>query len=99
LPIDFLVDKKLEKGETNNLLPYLIDYAAGSGHFLTESMHEIQRLIDKKNAENYIDSTARKIKGWKTDHFDWATQYIYGIEKENIQSYFYSILFTIFVHE
>jgi type I restriction enzyme M protein len=82
LPIDFLVDKKLEKGETNNLLPFLIDYAAGSGHFLTESMHEIQRLIDKKNAERYIDSTARKIKGWQTDHFDWATQYIYGIEKD-----------------
>jgi type I restriction enzyme M protein len=82
LPVDVFVDKKLEKGETNNLLPFLIDYAAGSGHFLTESMHEIQRLIDKKNAGRYIDSTARKIKGWQTDHFDWATQYIYGIEKD-----------------
>ncbi|MDR3219725.1 MAG: restriction endonuclease subunit S [Dysgonamonadaceae bacterium] len=82
LPIDILVDKKLEKGETNNLLPFLIDYAAGSGHFLTESMHEMQRLLDKKNSENYIDSTAKKITGWHTDHFDWATQYIYGVEKD-----------------
>jgi type I restriction enzyme M protein len=67
LPIDTLVDKKLDKGETNNLLPYLIDYAAGSGHFLTESMHEIQRLIDSKNPDDYIENTAKKIKSWHSD--------------------------------
>ena len=82
LPIDTIINEKLEKGEKNNLLPYLIDYAAGSGHFLTESMHEIQFLIDSKNPENYISDTAKKLKGWHTDHFDWATQYIYGIEKD-----------------
>ena len=82
LPIDTMVNEKLEKGEKNNLLPYLIDYAAGSGHFLTESMHEIQSLIDKKNPENYIKDTATKIMGWHNDHFDWATQYVYGIEKD-----------------
>jgi len=82
LPIDTIVNEKLEKGEKNNLLPYLIDYASGSGHFITESMHEIQAQIDKKNPENYISDTAKKIKGWHTDHFDWATQYIYGIEKD-----------------
>ncbi|MDR2146749.1 MAG: type I restriction enzyme HsdR N-terminal domain-containing protein, partial [Tannerella sp.] len=76
LPIDTIVNEKLEKGEKNNLLPYLIDYAAGSGHFLTESMHEIQALIDHKKPENYISDTAKKLKGWHTDHFDWATQYI-----------------------
>ena len=82
LPIDTIVDEKLEKGEKNNLLPYIIDYASGSGHFLTESMHEIQALIDKKNPDNYISDTAKKITGWHTDHFDWATQYIYGVEKD-----------------
>ena len=82
LPIDTIVNEKLEKGERNSLLPYLIDYAAGSGHFITESMHEIQAQIDKKNPEDYIKDTATKIKGWHNDHFDWATQYIYGIEKD-----------------
>jgi len=82
LPIDRFVDEKLEKGEKNNLLPYIIDYAAGSGHFLTESMHEIQALINNKNPEKYINDTAKKIQSWHTDHFDWATQYIYGIEKD-----------------
>ncbi|MDR0438035.1 MAG: N-6 DNA methylase [Bacteroidales bacterium] len=82
LPIDKIVNEKLDKGTNNELLPYLIDYAAGSGHFMTESMHEIQRLIDEKNPKNYIEGTAKKIKTWQNDHFDWATQYIYGVEKD-----------------
>ncbi|MDR2147174.1 MAG: N-6 DNA methylase, partial [Tannerella sp.] len=45
-------------------------------------MHEIQALIDHKKPENYISDTAKKLKGWHTDHFDWATQYIYGVEKD-----------------
>ncbi|MDR2584257.1 MAG: N-6 DNA methylase [Fibromonadaceae bacterium] len=82
LPMDKFVNEKLEKGENNNLLPFIIDYAAGSGHFLTESMHEIQRLIDQKTSDNYIPDTANKIKSWQNAHFDWATQYVYGIEKD-----------------
>jgi len=82
LPIDKFVDEKLDKGTNNDLLPYIIDYAAGSGHFITESMHEIQRLIDEKKADNYVESSAKKIKTWQNDHFDWATQYVYGVEKD-----------------
>ncbi len=82
LPIDKIMDEKLEKGERNNLLPYVIDYAAGSGHFLTESMHEIQKHLNEKNSNDYIADTSKKIKSWKEDHFDWATQYVYGIEKD-----------------
>lgn len=82
IPIDKIVHEKLSVGETNNLLPTVIDYAAGSGHFITESMHEIQRIIDQISPNEFIDATARKVKTWKEDHFDWALQYIYGIEKD-----------------
>lgn len=82
LPIDDLVDKKLSAGKKNDLLPYIMDYAAGSGHFLTESMHEIQRILDQKNDKTYISDTAKKIRNWQDDHFDWATQYVYGVEKD-----------------
>lgn len=82
MPIDKLVNEKLEKGEANNLLPFIIDYAAGSGHFLTESMHEIQRHLDSKKPKDYITATAKKINNWQDDHFDWATQYVYGVEKD-----------------
>ncbi|MDR2693937.1 MAG: N-6 DNA methylase [Chitinispirillales bacterium] len=82
LPIDKFVNDKLDNGTSNDLLPYLIDYAAGSGHFITESMHEIQRLIDDKKPGDYIEATAKKIKTWQSDPFDWATQYVYGVEKD-----------------
>lgn len=82
IPLDKIVFEKLNAGEAENLLPAIIDYAAGSGHFLTESMHEIQRILDKENAEDYIDKTSIQIKKWQLDHFDWAINYVYGIEKD-----------------
>lgn len=82
LPIVSLVNEKLEKGERNNLLPFIMDYAAGSGHFLTESMHEIQRILDHKKSSDFISDTGKKIKSWQEDHFDWATKYVYGVEKD-----------------
>lgn len=82
LPIDKMVEDKLRSGKKDDLLPFIIDYAAGSGHFLTESMHEIQRLllnIDtsklKSEAKSFIDVS-------KIRHFDWASQYVYGVEKD-----------------
>ena len=82
LPFDGLVDKKLEAGKKDELMPFVMDYAAGSGHFLTESMHEMQRLLDAKNPDDYIQATAKKIRNWKDDHFDWAEKYVYGVEKD-----------------
>ncbi len=82
LPLDGLVDKKLEAGKKDELMPFVMDYAAGSGHFLTESMHEMQRLLDAKNPDDYIQATAKKIRNWKDDHFDWAEKYVYGVEKD-----------------
>ena len=82
LPIDSILEDKLQKGEGNNLLPFVIDYAAGSGHFLTETMHEVQRLLDQKDDKKYNPGTAKKIRNWKDDHFDWALDYVYGVEKD-----------------
>lgn len=83
LPLDHIINQQLEKAkEGEPLLPAVIDYASGSGHFITESMHEIQRIIDKTDPNNFSDKTAKKLKNWKEDHFDWALQYVYGIEKD-----------------
>ncbi len=82
LPIDTIVKQKLEAGKKNDILPTLIDYASGSGHFLTESMHIIQELINNVDSTNFIPDTKKKLKSWKEDHFEWADQYIYGIEKD-----------------
>jgi type I restriction enzyme M protein len=84
LPIDRILEEKLSsaKIDNDNLLPFVMDYSAGSGHFLTETMHEMQRLIKQKDDKKYNPSVAKKIRNWQDDHFAWAIQYIYGIEKD-----------------
>lgn len=82
LPIDKLVEEKLVAGKKDELLPFVIDYAAGSGHFLTESMHEIQRLILKTDPRKLKTEAKSFIEVSKIRHFDWALQYVYGIEKD-----------------
>lgn len=81
LPLDDIVNEKLHSKD-GNILPYMIDYAAGSGHFVTEYMHEVQNLINEKQPSKFIDKTAKKIKTWQNDQYDWATDYVYGIEKD-----------------
>lgn len=82
LPIDNIIKEKLHKGEKGEFLPYVIDYAAGSGHFLTETMHEVQRIIDKNEFPDVKAEVKRFIKQAKEFHFDWAFDYVYGIEKD-----------------
>jgi len=82
LPIKEITTLKIEQGNTNDLLPRVIDYAAGSGHFLTESMEEVQKHIDNLDENQFNPRTKRAIKKWKDDQFDWAEDYVYGIEKD-----------------
>ncbi|MDO9038879.1 MAG: N-6 DNA methylase [Lutibacter sp.] len=83
LPINVIVDEKLQKGLRDELLPYVMDYAAGSGHFLTETMHEIQRLLAKKIDASKLKVDSRKfVETSRINHFDWALNYVYGIEKD-----------------
>ena len=81
LPLDSIMAEKLSRKD-GEILPYMIDYAAGSGHFITEFMHEVQDIINKCDASKYIEETRKRLIYWKNSHFDWATDYIYGIEKD-----------------
>lgn len=82
LPFPDITDKKIKEGNKNDLLPTIIDYAAGSGHFITESMEEVQKHIDSLDENEFNPSTKKTIKKWKEDQFDWAEKYVYGIEKD-----------------
>lgn len=85
LPIKEIILKKISKGDTD-FLPYVIDYAVGSGHFLTEVMDEIHNIIKELNGTNtFKPSIKNKIKTWAEvdgQHYDWAYDFIYGIEKD-----------------
>ena len=85
LPITEIIDKKTAEGDLN-FLPYLIDYAVGTGHFLTESMDWYDYIIKNNliNTESLNRLQKQQIQIWKnTDtQYGWAKEYIYGIEKD-----------------
>ena len=81
IPLDSIVAEKLSRKD-GEILPYMIDYASGSGHFITEYMHEIQNIINNCNPSKYIEETRKHLINWQNCHFDWATDYVYGVEKD-----------------
>ena len=81
LPIGEIINKKIKDGE-DEFLPYIIDYACGSGHFLTESMDIIQEKIKNIPTTKLKPAQNKKLKGFLVDEFGWAKEYIYGIEKD-----------------
>ena len=81
LPIRELIKQKIENDETH-FLPYIIDYAAGSGHFLTESMDEVQNIINEFDETKQRPSVKRNLSSWKINPFDWAYDFVYGIEAD-----------------
>ncbi|MDP2060946.1 MAG: restriction endonuclease subunit S, partial [Flavobacteriaceae bacterium] len=82
LPLQEITAQKIEQGNKNDLLPTIIDYAAGSGHFLTESMEVVQQYIDKLELKGFKPETRKQIQSFQTVQFDWAEKYVYGIEKD-----------------
>lgn len=82
IPIRKIVEKKNNNREPF-FLPYVIDYASGSGHFLTEAMEEIDSCI-----KNMVDSEIKCGEKYKKEYivnknnFLWAREYVYGIEKD-----------------
>ncbi|MFO7881012.1 MAG: N-6 DNA methylase [Kosmotogaceae bacterium] len=81
IPFENIIENKINN-KNQEFLPYVIDYACGSGHFLTETMDRVDKILQD------IDEDALKTKtqmdnivGWKRS-FKWAKQFVYGIEKD-----------------
>src|SRR3989344_4693344 len=82
IPIGKIIQDKNDNRE-ENFLPYVIDYASGSGHFLTEVMDEINSYVSKID-ENWIKGgglAKRNFSALKNEYL-WAKEYVYGIEKD-----------------
>lgn len=64
-------------------MPYVLDYASGSGRFITEIMDEIDIYVNQikdadikagRNAINNFNNQSKNLK--------WAKNYVYAIEKD-----------------
>ena len=83
LPINELIISKIENND-NEILPVAIDYAAGSGHFLTEYMEQVQTIIESLDISIATPAVKNKIKTWiDSEKFIWAKDYVYGIELDD----------------
>ncbi len=80
IPIKENILKNLEY-RNDNFLPKVLDYACGSGHFLTESIDEIQQVIDSLDETKYYSHINEYIKHNKFKTY-WAEEHIFGIEKD-----------------
>lgn len=89
LPVKEIIDKNIQENK-KDFLPVAIDYACGSGHFLTEYMDIIQLIINNYDTTKLKKSVKNTIEKWKqTDNeedlqgeFEWAKIYVYGIDKD-----------------
>ncbi|MFM5888525.1 MAG: N-6 DNA methylase, partial [Dolichospermum sp.] len=79
LPLREIIEAKLNQ-ERVDFLPYLIDYACGSGHFLVEAIEEIQNIVDTIQPE-FTKDVNRYIRQYQ-ESSDWAEKFIFGIEKD-----------------
>ena len=79
LPIEKIIEEKINRSD-EDFLPYVIDYACGGGHFLTEGMHRIDRIV-KRFDNNSLRTNAQKnnLPRWQKD-YGWAGKFVYGIE-------------------
>ena len=83
LPLRNFVQEKIDEKDTNPL-PTVIDYACGSGHFLTEFMSAMQNIVETVDISNAPPSASKKLKAWRGDvKFSWADEYVYGIDFDN----------------
>lgn len=82
LPIEEFILSKLKSGEPH-ILPAVIDFACGTGHFLTEYMDKVQSIIESVDVETAKPSVRKKLNAWKNyDKYDWAKEYVYGIDAD-----------------
>ena len=71
IPFEEIIKTKI-KEKDSSFLPYVIDFACGSGHFLTESMDRVDRILQ------IIDYSQLKTKPQK-DNFDgWKVSFKWG---------------------
>lgn len=89
--LERIVANKLAAGE-ERFLPKILDYACGAGHFLTESIDELQGHLqampdraDGNNGGNGNKRQARAINKTLRNYresTEWAKDYIFGVEKD-----------------
>lgn len=83
IPFEDIIKEKIDQKEPN-FLPYVMDYASGSWHFLTEAMDRIDKLLhDPKIVDINSLITPQKNKYTSySESYQRAKEFVYWIEKD-----------------
>jgi type I restriction enzyme M protein len=80
LGFENLVINNLKNNEVA-FLPKILDYACGAGHFLTESIEELQQVLKSVDETKLSLEIKSKVEKYR-EGTEWAADYIFGIEKD-----------------
>lgn len=80
LPIENIIEENI-RAKRPDVIPFVLDYACGSGHFLTEAIDEIEEHIAGIDSARLVGRIQKKFLA-NRENFYWAKDYIYGIEKD-----------------
>ncbi|MDR3295054.1 MAG: N-6 DNA methylase [Clostridiales Family XIII bacterium] len=76
--------QKMVSARSSDLLPAVIDFACGSGHFLTEYMSRMQLIIENLDKSKVARERRGQLESWGGDiKFSWARDYVYGIDSDD----------------
>ena len=64
----------------NKSIPRVIDYACGSGHFLTEYARQIQKIVDKDEVEQYYKQIIGIEKDYRLSKVSQVAAFMYGMD-------------------
>ncbi|MFX0212075.1 MAG: N-6 DNA methylase [Candidatus Hodarchaeota archaeon] len=67
--------------KAQEIIPIVIDFACGAGHFLTESIDEVENVIKSVDYKRLVGRAQKHFIAIR-DNFYWAKDYVYGIEKD-----------------
>ena len=81
LPIKSTIEAKAISGDID-LLPNIIDFACGSGHFLTEAMEITNAYLMEVTDSGLSPTQKKKLDGYKVNQYSWASEFVYGIERD-----------------
>lgn len=80
LPLRAMIDTKIKANDAN-FLPYFLDYASGSGHFMTEGMDRIDRIVKSIDGSKMRTAAKGNLRKWCAE-YAWASEFVYGVEKD-----------------
>lgn len=84
LPLKEIIVNKLNNGE-KDFIPDIMDFACGSGHFLTEIIDEITDILKEIYRDKEMYHLNKKICAqieFYLNASEWTSEYVHGIEKD-----------------